>query len=1262
MKFFKVLLLLFSLTLNAQYTQNIDWRSFVGDIGGGGSYSVLTINSTNNTISLSFSAGFGNTPLANKYVCDIGYTGSLPDMILGTINTADVNFVSPYKAVILNKKLYVYSDSFPVINSLSGTINASLITPVPVNNDISNGLSQIFQNFVKTTDYLSINGDSGSKRTTMAYYDNLGRKKQEIIGGYSNSGNDIIKHLEYDELGRQVKDFLPYPSSAPSLNYVERINVLSQASAYYGESNPFTENLMEMNQTEGKVLKTAFPGNSWAMNSGHEIKSSYLFNTNDEVKKYSITTNWNSTKGLYEPTISEDGYYQSNQLYKNTIEDENNGSGNYDYSNNQEFKNIEGNVILKRVYTINSKGIGNNYDTYYIYDKFGNLTYILPPLTDGAIDQNTLDGLCYQYKYDNKNRIVAKKLPGKQWEYIVYDKLDRPVASGPVYSTTGDGSFGVLITEYDTFGRTTQTGWKSMTIDETTRGSLQNSINTGGTPFTLSANEILTKNFYDNYGFAGAPSVATPYITNAKGLQTGSWIKVIDPLNVNASEFSYTLYDFKYRPIVVHTNNYLGGYTRVETTLDWAGKVLQTLTKHKRLNGDIEIIVTDTFDYTAQDRLSLHKHRVNSQPEQLIAKNTYDEIGRLISKNVGGTNITGNTGLQKVDYSYNIRGWLTGINNVTNLNEGSNPKDLFAFKIGYDNHTDIGVNDYEPTLLYNGNISETYWQTASDEVIRKYDYTYDMLNRFVNANYAKPNSASAMNSYSETVGYDKNGNIQFLYRNGDLDSDGSSPENLIDDLVYTYDPIKKNQLMKVFDMSNNPGGFVDDTVGLEDPTDDYQYDDNGNTIKDDNKQITDIDYNHLNLPVKITFASGNKIEYIYNAIGTKVGKKVIEGTLSTVIDYLDGFQYRKPKIGTITLDFFPHAEGYVSYYAGVYSYVFNYVDHLGNIRLSYKDTNLNGIIEKANNEIIEENHFYPYGLEHTGYTANVYSNYKVKYNGKELQDELGLNFYDYGARNYEPTLGRWMNIDPLAEKFFEFSPFNYTINNPVKFVDKDGMDVYLLNEGGNFILAKKQSGDDIVFGYNSKTGSLNDNNGDKKINSKDGQTVKTKGLLSQLSSIRKGTDYYQAIAENTEEHEDDLINLFHYSSKNATTVEFSLAYFEYLGKNWISLQTYGGDYGASQSPGWYQIGLKSKNQLKKLYHNHPLSTVYVGTYTERRSMGESYPDGTLHVSGDYRNLYEETYNSPYYVFFPKSTNLYSVTKTSIKLIEQINNNPKKLKR
>jgi RHS repeat-associated protein len=202
---------------------------------------------------------------------------------------------------------------------------------------------------------------------------------------------------------------------------------------------------------------------------------------------------------------------------------------------------------------------------------------------------------------------------------------------------------------------------------------------------------------------------------------------------------------------------------------------------------------------------------------------------------------------------------------------------------------------------------------------------------------------------------------------------------------------------------------------------------------DQNKGIASIAYNHLNLPVKIVFENNEskKIEYLYNAIGIKVLKKVTDGAVVTTTDYLSGYQYRNSQ-----LQFFPTAEGYFKQNqgagVGTASYVFNYTDHLGNVRVSYQVTN--NVLN-----ILEENNYYPFGMKHSPYNESLPSSYKYKYNGKEYQDELGLNMYDYGARNYDPAIGRWMNVDPLAEEFPDTSPYVFVNNNPLRFTDPTGM-------------------------------------------------------------------------------------------------------------------------------------------------------------------------------------------------------------------------------
>ena len=728
---------------------------------------------------------------------------------------------------------------------------------------------------------------------------------------------------------------------------------------------------------------------------------------------------------------------------------------------------------------------------------------MIPPLAEGAIDLATLNGLCYQYRYDNRNRLVAKKLPGKQWEFIVYDLLDRPIATGPALSPWGGGTQGVLITEYDVFGRVTQTGWRPIAISQYARGTQQNNVNGGSNPFVLGSNDVLTKNYYDNYSYAGAPNLPSQWEgqnieTAVKGMATGSWVRILTTATETLGELSYTLYDTKGRPVRTHTDNYLGGYTEVDSKLDFMGKTRYTIARHKRATTDAEIVTTDTFTYTPQDRLALHLHQIDGGDVKVLADNTYDTLGQLVSKKVGGSPM-GFTASQKVDYQYNIRGWLVAINDIDNLmsSDLENRDDLFAFKISYTTPEDTNK------ALFNGNISETYWRTLYDDQKRKYEYTYDHLNRLLQADYSRPDSKNIKNAYKEKLTYDKNGNITTLVRNSYEDE---SYEYEVDNLVYAYDANNKNQLTKVTDSSGWWEGFSEakdpNSDGTNDTTD-YSYDANGNMVSDENKGISSITYNHLNLPVKIVFDNdlNFRIEYLYDATGKKVAKKVhtketvyfpcqggggggesFRGTSAAGVtqqcsstsqvleetDYLaGGYQYKGSQ-----LEFIPHAEGFVKWDGSYAQYYFNYTDHLGNVRLTYYDKGDGPVI-------LEETNYYPFGLKHKGYNEpEQYERYwgngaisnqsgnvnKYKYNGKELQDELGLNVYDYGARNYDAAIGRWMNIDPLAEDYMNVGGYVYCLNNPLRFIDPTGMAVEDIEGGVSF------TEEDAVSAFNIITG------------------------------------------------------------------------------------------------------------------------------------------------------------------------------------------------
>jgi len=307
--------------------------------------------------------------------------------------------------------------------------------------------------------------------------------------------------------------------------------------------------------------------------------------------------------------------------------------------------------------------------------------------------------------------------------------------------------------------------------------------------------------------------------------------------------------------------------------------------------------------------------------------------------------------------------------------------------------------------------------------LKSYTYTYDTLNRITSA------TDNTGNYNLSNVTYDKNGNILTLNRQGHTNS-GATSFGAMDLLDYDYD--SGNQLVKVTDTGNSTYGFKDGA----NQTTEYTYDGNGNMLSDANKGITSISYNHLNLPVQVSFASGN-IQYMYDASGSKLRKTVTENGNTTTTDYTGGYIYENGQ-----LQFFGHPEGYVDVDNGNYSYVYNYVDHLGNVRLTYADSDNNGTINPLT-EIISEKSYYPFGMTHSGYNNFVSANAnsqaeKYQFNGKEIQEELGLDWYNYGARFYDPAIIRFTTIDPKASLFGSQGAYNYAANNPVLFEEKNG--------------------------------------------------------------------------------------------------------------------------------------------------------------------------------------------------------------------------------
>ena len=184
-------------------------------------------------------------------------------------------------------------------------------------------------------------------------------------------------------------------------------------------------------------------------------------------------------------------------------------------------------------------------------------------------------------------------------------------------------------------------------------------------------------------------------------------------------------------------------------------------------------------------------------------------------------------------------------------------------------------------------------------------------------------------------------------------------------------------------------------------------------------------------------SSGN-ISYIYDATRVKLEKVVTEGVNITRTKYAANFIYEKIGTAADVLKFFNTSEGYIEPNGSTgYNYVYQYKDHLGNIRLSYKDISLTSTPRL---QLVEENNYYPFGLKHKGYN-NLQNgrDHNFGFGNKEEQDELGLSWIDITTRNYDPALGRWMNVDPLADEFPHMSPYAAFNNNPIFWTDSTGM-------------------------------------------------------------------------------------------------------------------------------------------------------------------------------------------------------------------------------
>lgn len=858
----------------------------------------------------------------------------------------------------------------------------------------------VTENYVKTKTMLDASGNDCVQ--TVQYYNGLGYPTVTVETVGTNGGTAATL-TTYDALGREDRKYVPVPGT--NLNYLTERDFRNRG-AFYLDSGAFTQNHYD---ALDRVVAVDIAGDKWRR-AGKKDSTEYLANiASDYVLHYKVSGNGSITLN------SSSQYYPAGSLNKVVSYDA-------DMKSVTVFSDFIGNKILERT------AIG---DTYYVYNELGQLRFVLMPEYQNNPDKAIN---AYEYRYDNRGRVEKKLIPqcdtirywydnadriafvkdpalGNKYRFYLYDELGRTCIQGTCASLCNVGS-SLAVTTYNT--------------------GTSGICNTGyAVPYTIDSPTLEIVNYYDNYDFIDnnqtmpTINISEDQNRNANGFLAGTLVYATNGEALG----SVNVYDQKGQ-ITKSVRKGLGGFEEdVSTTYTFTGDIENSVaTVNVKYGNNFVASSQYTYGYGKKKKLRLsvsHGRSALSRETEYL----YDSIGRLSWKK----RQLNNTNNSYCTYSYDVHGWLT------NITSGGFKEDLY-YTDGFDGG------------CYNGNISSLRWKADGDAFYRGYNLKYDDVNRLYLANYGSgPNLIYSLNDFNESAEYDSNGNIIKLQRRG-LAEIIHGGFGLIDNLTMTY---SGNRLISVRDDASHQtySGATDfDMVqGQEYP---LTYNDAGSLVSDAGRNIAKIEYDNLNNPIRIQFTDGNVTKYIYSATGEKL-RVIYQAAVPNIsvaigntrelasyeiqstdsIDYLLG--------GNLTLrngriDKYLFEEGYCYAEKYIYNYskddfTFCYFDrdHLGNIR------QVREVDGSQMGEVIQQMNYYPFGAEFCDNSAKNF-NQKRKYNGKEYDNMFGLNTYDYGARQYNPVLGRWDRIDPLCHKYYSTSPYAYCLNNPVKFIDPDG--------------------------------------------------------------------------------------------------------------------------------------------------------------------------------------------------------------------------------
>jgi RHS repeat-associated protein len=869
-------------------------------------------------------------------------------------------------------------------------------------------------------------------RMTTQYIDGSYRSVQTVVKkgslttdstSISSSVNavDAVTSVQYDEFGRIPYQYLSFAANSTGSNTsisdgLFKYNPFHQQVAFYntqlsgqsGETNLGAGNLnWAYSKTEyeesplNRTTKSLPPGSSW-VGSNRGASTKYWSNTAlDSVRIWTVTNA--STVGDF-GSYATTAMYSAGSLYKTVSEDE---SGNQVI----EFKDKSGNVILKKVRltaTAETNGTGSGHSgwmcTYYIYDKLDQLRAVIQPEGVKALAANSwslsynsgvlLTEQCFRYEYDHRGRMIVKKVPGAGEVYMVYDQRNRVVLTQDANLRTGTVKW--MYTHYDSLNRSIATGlWTNSSSRATHATAAAESVVYPN--LSSQTYEELSNNFYDDYTWLGnysghgltstlnttdhnylltASNTTYPYpqapqqSNLLRGSATGSRVKVIGE---NTYLYTINLYDEDGRVIQTQTKHYGGSIDISTTQYSFSGQPVATLLKHQKSTNTSSVTIATLNTLDELGRVVKIEKNINDDGWKPVSKLEYDALGQLKRKRLGTNPANTAQALEVLNFDYNIRGWILGMNRAEMLTANGAGIRKFGYELGYDKTSNTAGRSYTASL-YNGNIAGMIWKSAGDGVRRKYDFTYDAASRLMQGLFEQQNPDNNWGAgtvdYKVKMGdgsdpntaYDYNGNIKRMQQWG-LKLTTSSQ---IDDLEYNY-IVSSNRLKNVRDIVNDTATRLGDfrsskaymtslSNSKTSSATDYAYDNNGNLTQDLNKDISSITYNFLNLPNVVTTTLGT-VTFTYDAAGNKLKKSVAEtGQSSKTTLYIDGAVYEND-----VLQFVPHEEGRIRNDSGDFYFDYFIKDHLGNVRMVLTEEQKVDAYPAATMEVADstdENKFY----------------------------------------------------------------------------------------------------------------------------------------------------------------------------------------------------------------------------------------------------------------------------------------------------------------